>query len=78
MHNDVMGEAAINIDDLTPEDRLRLLERLWDSLAARPENVPFTAAQRLELDRRLDEIERGDTAGIPWTEVLQQVRRRAR
>lgn len=73
-----MGEAAINIDDLGPEDRLRLLERLWDSLTARPERLPLTPAQRSELDRRLDEIERGDTAEIPWDEVLRQVRERAR
>ena len=69
-----MGETAFNIDDLSPEERLSLLERLWESLTAQPEAIPLTEAQRAELDRRLDEMDRGDVDGIPWEEVLRQVR----
>ena len=72
-----MRQPAFNIHDLSPEERLRLLERLWESLTADPESVPVTASQRDELDRRLDEMDRGDVAGIPWDEVLRQIRGRA-
>lgn len=72
-----MGQAAFNIDDLSPEERLRLLERLWDSPSRDPQSVPVTAAQRAELDRRLDEMESGDLAGIPWDDVVRQIRERA-
>ena len=72
-----MSQPAFNIDDLSPEERLRLLERLWDSLMVDPESVPVTPSQRHELDRRLDEMDRGDVAGIPWDEVLRQIRGRA-
>lgn len=62
----------LDIDTLDAGERLRLLERLWDSLT--PEDVPLTDAQRLELDRRLDEMERDGAVGIPWDEVLQRIR----
>lgn len=68
-----MADPAVNIDDLTPEQRLELLERLWDSLTATPERIPVTAAQREELDRRLDELERDPSAGIPWDEVRKRI-----
>lgn len=77
-HNIHMAEPAFNIDDLSPEERLSLLEQLWDSLTADPGAVPFTAAQRDELDHRLDEIDRGDVEGIPWEEVVRQIHRRRR
>lgn len=71
-----MAEPAFNIDDLSQEERLTLLEQLWDSLTADPGAVPFTPAQRAELDHRLDEIERGDVGGIPWEDVVRQIRGR--
>ena len=73
-----MSKPALNIDDLTPEERLRLIEKLWDSLTEKPETVPLTDAQREELDRRLDDLERSGPEGIPWDEVLQQIRSRSK
>ena len=73
-----MAEHAFNIDDLSPAERLRLMEQIWDSLAADSDAVPFSAAQREELDHRIDELESGAVEGIPWEEVLRQIRRRAR
>ena len=71
-----MAERAFNIDDLSQEERLTLLEQLWDSLTSDPRDVPFTPAQRAELDHRLDEIERGEVDGIPWEDVVRQIRGR--
>ena len=73
-----MSKPALNIDDLTPEERLRLIEELWDSLTEKPETVPLTDAQREELDRRLDDLERSGPEGIPWDEVLQHIRSRSK
>jgi putative addiction module component (TIGR02574 family) len=73
-----MSKPALNIGDLSPEERLRLIEELWDSLNDKPESVPLTNAQREELDRRLDDLERSGPVGIPWDEVLQQIRSRSR
>ena len=69
-----MSEPAFNIDGLSPEERLNLIEHLWDSLG--DDDVPLTAAQRDELDRRLDDMERGEVTGIPWEDVLKRLRKR--
>jgi putative addiction module component (TIGR02574 family) len=49
---------------------------LWESLRKSPDALPLTDAQREELDRRLDELDRGDVATIPWEEVKRQLHRR--
>ena len=68
--------SAIDIAKLSPEERLELLEELWDSLS--PESVPITEAQREELDRRLDELDREGPVGIPWNDVFERIRKRGR
>jgi putative addiction module component (TIGR02574 family) len=66
--------GTIDIANLSAEERLRLLEELWDSLSATPEAIPLTNAQPEELDRRLDDLDRDGPAGIPWEEVLRRIR----
>jgi putative addiction module component (TIGR02574 family) len=67
--------STLDIAKLSPEERLELLEQLWDSLS--PEAIPMTDAQTEELDRRLDELDRDGPVGIPWNEVLERIRNRA-
>jgi len=71
-----MSSPAIDIEKLSTDERLRLIEALWESLRKRPGALPLTSAQREELDRRLDEIDQGDTATISWDEVKQRLRDR--
>jgi putative addiction module component (TIGR02574 family) len=73
-----MSDPVVAIDSLTPEERLDLLERLWESLSRTPDRVTLTEAQRAELDRRLDALEadvaEGNDHGIPWDEVVRRIR----
>lgn len=75
-----MGRSSVDIKSLSPEERLALIEEIWDSL--NPEDVPVTDAQRAELDRRSADLDRdiklGRPLGIPWEEVLRQIRERPR
>jgi putative addiction module component (TIGR02574 family) len=66
----------MNINDLSAEERLNLIAELWESLSKTPGAVPLTDAQREELDRRLDDLERSGSEGIPWEEVLRQIKTR--
>ena len=66
--------STIDIAKLSAKERLELLEELWDSLS--PEAIPMTDAQKEELDRRLDELDREGPVGIPWNEVLDRIRNR--
>ena len=68
--------ATINIAALSSEERLRLLEELWNSLVETPEALPLTGEQAGELDRRLDELDREGPSGIPWEDVLREIRNR--
>jgi putative addiction module component (TIGR02574 family) len=68
----------MNIEDMSAEERLRLLEELWNSLSQRPKAIPLTPEQREELDRRIDDLEGEGPVGIPWEEVLRQIRSRPR
>jgi putative addiction module component (TIGR02574 family) len=75
-----MGESPIRIESLSKDERLDLLERLWESLSATPDDVPVTRAQRAELDRRSAALDRdvatGRALGVPWDEVVRQLRAR--
>jgi putative addiction module component (TIGR02574 family) len=71
-----MAHSKIDISSLTPQERLALLEEIWDSLE--PEDLPLTDAQRAELDRRLDDLEQDHFPGIPWEEVFRQIREQPR
>ena len=73
-----MSKRDVDIASLTLEERLSLLEELWDSLAVVPGAFPLTSAQRAELDRRLDDLDAEGPAGIPWDEVLSRIRSRGR
>jgi putative addiction module component (TIGR02574 family) len=73
-----MALPALNLNSLSPEEKLRLLEEVWESLATDPAKVPLTDWQRRELDRRLDEVEREGPTGIPWDRVLSEIEGRTR
>jgi putative addiction module component (TIGR02574 family) len=66
-----MPKPALDIEELTPEERLELIERLWDSLS--DDEVPLTDPQRQELDHRLDALDREGPVGIPWEQVRDEM-----
>ena len=66
----------IDIATLTPNERLELIERLWDSLLPTPEAVPFPDTHRDELDRRLDALDYEGPTGVLAEEVLSRLRSR--
>jgi len=62
------------ITDLSLEERLELVEDLWDRIAAEQERLPLTPEQRAELDESLDEFEFDGDLGLPAGDVLAQLR----
>lgn len=51
---------------LPPEERIRIVEAIWDSIAAEPETLPVTQAQKQEIEDRLSEFRRDPSIAIPW------------
>lgn len=54
---------------LSISERIQLVEDIWDSIAAEPNAVPLTEAQREELDCRLADAAANPGVGKPWSEV---------
>jgi len=71
-----MTMPAIDIEKLAPEERLQLIEDLWESLRSQPGTIRLTSAQQAELDRRLDELDRGEAQVMSWDEVKRRIRSR--
>jgi putative addiction module component (TIGR02574 family) len=61
---------SLGIERLSIAERLRLVEDLWDSIAA---DTPLTDAQRTELDRRLADHEANPDDVVSWEEVQSSI-----
>ncbi len=69
MKADLLAEAL----KLSPDDRLRLIEALWDTLLE--EDLPVTQEERVLLDSRLADLEANPGDQSPWAEVRARPRR---
>jgi putative addiction module component (TIGR02574 family) len=62
------------ITRLSPEERLRLIEQLWDSLE--DEDVPLPPAQAAELERRLATFDQDRAEAVTWDALKAELARR--
>ena len=72
-----MGEPAFDYRRLSLDERLQLVEDIWDSIAqdanVRADALPISEAQRVELLRRVADADAHPDEGIPWEQ--DQLRR---
>ena len=66
--------ASLGLDKLSREDRLALVQELWDSIAAEQGPSLLTDAQREELHRRVADADANPDDGIPWEQVKAEGR----
>ena len=64
-----------SIFDLSPSEKLQLVEDLWDEIAASPDTVPVHDWQKEELARRKANLMKNPASGLTWEEVQRRVRR---
>ncbi|MDY0002000.1 MAG: addiction module protein [Polyangia bacterium] len=69
------AKHSSSYDELSVPERIELLQRLWDELAASPEEIGLTEAQRAELDRRLEDYRRDPDAGVSWESLRDSLHR---
>ncbi len=66
--------ALLNeILDLPADERLQLVEDIWDSLAVSVESVPVPGWHKVELDRRLEDP--SEQATLSWEDVQTRLRK---
>jgi len=75
MLDDMSDTDVAEILKLPPDERLRLAEIIWESLAADPSSVPLGDAHRAVIDERLAEHERNPDDVISREQVLAEARR---
>jgi putative addiction module component (TIGR02574 family) len=71
-----MDPTTTSVFDLSPAEKLQLVEDLWDDLAPRPSDVPVHGWQIEELERRRANLMSNPATGLDWDEVKRRARRR--
>lgn len=61
---------------LPVEERVKLVEDIWDSIAADQQALPLTGDQKTELDRRLDAYEVDKNPGRLANDAVAEIRRK--
>ena len=64
-----MNLNAVSIFDLSPPEKLQLVEDLWDDLAVTPSEVSVHEWQKEELARRKANLMNSPASGLSWDEV---------
>ena len=62
--------------ELPLNERVKLVDAIWDGISAAPEALPLTRWQREELDQRLAEHEADPYSGSTLEEVFARIRRK--
>lgn len=68
---------SISISDilrLPVQERIRLVELIWDSVAAVPEAVEISPELKKELEARLAEFEANPEVGYSWDQVKSRLK----
>jgi putative addiction module component (TIGR02574 family) len=58
---------------LPVDERLKLIEELWDSIDAAADALPLPDWHRTEIDERLEELDSGVSSGASWGEVHRRI-----
>ncbi|HET8655119.1 MAG TPA: addiction module protein [Longimicrobiaceae bacterium] len=60
---------------LSPAERIQLAQDLWDSIAAEPQVLPVSEAQRQEVVRRSEAHRRNPEEAVPLEDALERIDR---
>ena len=63
---------SLGIDKLTREERIALVNEIWESIEPEPRPQPLSEAKQQELARRLAEHKASPDDVVPWETVEAQ------
>lgn len=66
--------SIADILELPVQERIRLVELIWDSVAAVPEAVVVSPALKAELEAPLAEFEANPESGYMWDQVKTRLK----
>jgi putative addiction module component (TIGR02574 family) len=65
-----------SFEQMTTAERVLYVQDLWDQIAAEPDDVASSDAQRAEVRRRVEEHRANPGSAVPWEQVLARARAR--
>jgi putative addiction module component (TIGR02574 family) len=73
-----MGQAlhTLGIDSMSIEDRIAVVQDIWDSVAVEAGLLPLSMAEKAGLDRRLDEDDTAPDNTISWGSIKTDAAKR--
>jgi len=70
-----MNTSQLNeILKLSVDERIDLVELIWESISSVPEKIELTEAQKQELESRLFEYHKNPDEGVTLKELLEEIR----
>ena len=69
---------SLGIEQLSVDEKIVLVNAIWDSIADEPHPPLLSEAQRSELERRLEDAKRNPDDVMPWEEVRDAALKRLR
>ena len=64
------------IEELSPGERLRLIEDVWLTFESAPDTLSLSDEHREILDERLAKLQKNPERTIGWDEMRQKVQRK--
>ncbi len=61
---------------LSVDERIELVEAIWETLHEYQSDIPLTAAQTTLLEQRLADYEADLSTGEPWEQVMARIEKR--
>ena len=68
-----MAKPALDLSSLTADEKLELIDDLWSSID--PMDLSLDDAQRAELDRRIERLEKEGPVGTDWESLRAKMLR---
>jgi putative addiction module component (TIGR02574 family) len=65
--------SAVDVLELPLEERLKLVQDIWNSIADAPDALELTAEDKRLIDERLEARQADPNAGSPWAEVYARL-----
>ena len=68
--------SRVSIDhilELPAAERLAIVQEIWESMLAHPDDLEITVAQREELERRWLDLQQNPDDGEPWSGVKKSL-----
>jgi len=78
VYNMDFGTTLSTVRGMNMHDRLKLVQAIWDEIAADQAALELTEAQKCELDRRIADDDANPNEGIPWEVIREEARARWR